>query len=96
MNTNEPTHTYDVLHSPLARITEFQLTLGGGTEVTIPCSGMSNHNDIAVLAAAIHHLIQRVADLEANREEHMRKVYPQLFPDLGVLSMTTEEKENDQ
>jgi hypothetical protein len=75
-------------------ITEFQLTLGGGTEVTIPCSGMSNHNDIAVLAAAIHHLIQRVADLEANREEHMRKVYPQLFPDLDGLSMTPEEKED--
>jgi hypothetical protein len=36
------------------------------------------------------------AGAEANREEHMRKVYPQLFPDLDGLSMTPEEKEEDQ
>ena len=95
MNTDEPTHTYDVLHSPPARITEFQLTLGDGTVVDVPCTEISHLDGITVLAAAIHHLIQRVADLEANREEHMRKVYPQLFPDLNGLSMTPAEKEED-
>tara|TARA_R110000851_G_scaffold223075_1_gene375968 strand:- start:260 stop:535 length:276 start_codon:yes stop_codon:yes gene_type:complete len=74
-------------------ITEFQLTLGDGTEVNIPCTEISHLDGITVLAAAIHHLIQRVADLEANRDEHMRKVYPQLFPDTGVWPMTPEEKE---
>jgi hypothetical protein len=84
MNTDED-HSID-LKPPL--ITEFQLTLGDGTEVTIPCSEVPNYNSIGVLAAAVHHLIQRVADLEANREEHMRKVYPQLFPDSGEWPMT--------
>jgi hypothetical protein len=80
--------------------TDFQLKLGDGTEVDIPCTEISHlactkgANGITVLAAAIHHLIQRVADLEANREEHMRKVYPQLFPDLNGLSMTPAAKED--
>jgi hypothetical protein len=48
------------------KITDFQLTLGDGSFVEIPCTEISigrSHN--AVLAAAIHHLIQRVAVLEA-------------------------------
>ena len=88
MNTDEPTPAYDVLHTPPARITEFQLNLADGTDVDIPCTEISHLDGITVLAAAIHHLIQRVADLEANREEHMRKVYPQLFPDSGEWPMT--------
>ena len=75
-------------------ITEFQLTLGDGTEVKIPCTEVYNLDGTTILAAAIHHLIQRVADLEAHREEHMRKVYPQLFPDLDGLSMTPAEKDD--
>jgi hypothetical protein len=74
-------------------ITEFQLTLGDGTVVDVPCTEISHLDGVTILAAAIHHLIQRVADLEANREEHMRKAYPQLFPDLNGLSMTPAEKE---
>jgi hypothetical protein len=65
---DEPTHTYDVLHSPPARITEFQLKLGDGTEVDIPCTEIFHLDGITVLAAAIHHLIQRVADLEAKEQ----------------------------
>ena len=66
---DEPTHTYDILHSPPARITEFQMKLGDGTEVTIPCSEISHQDATVVLAAAIHHLIQRVADLEAKEDK---------------------------
>ena len=93
---DETTHTYDVLHTPPERITDFQLTLVDGTVVDVPCTETSHLDGITVLAAAIHHLIQRVADLEANREEHMRKVYPQLFPDTGVWPTPPSEKEDDQ
>ena len=77
-------------------ITEFQLTLGDGTEVNIPCAEVYNLDGSTILAAAIHHLIQRVADLEAPREEYMRKVHPQLSPDLDGLSVTPVAKEDDQ
>ena len=49
-------------------IDEFQLQLADGSNVTIPCTAMNpNHAEgISVVAAALHHLIQRVACLESN------------------------------
>jgi hypothetical protein len=93
--TDKPTHTHDVFH-PLVMITDFQLTLGDGTVVDVPCTEISGLDGTTVLAAAIHHLIQRVAVLEDNRDEHMRKVYPQLFPDLDGLSMTQADEIRDK
>mgnify|MGYP000072761123 CR=1 FL=1 len=47
------------------KITEFQLKLGDGSTVTVPCTEIAHLEGTTVLAAAIHHLIQRVAALEA-------------------------------
>ena len=51
------------------KITEFQLTLGDGSTVPIPCTEVSHPYGTTVLAAAIHHLIQRVAVLEGKDNE---------------------------
>ena len=51
------------------KITEFQLELGDGSTVTVPCAEVSPLEGTTVLAAAIHHLIQRVAALEALNAE---------------------------
>jgi hypothetical protein len=46
-------------------ITEFLLMLGDGSTATVPCTEISHMEGTSVLAAALHHLIQRVAVLEA-------------------------------
>ena len=48
-------------------IDEFQLHLADGSSPIIPCTAMDpNHAEgISVVAAALHHLIQRVAYLES-------------------------------
>jgi hypothetical protein len=63
--TNGDTYTF----AEPQKITEFQLKLGDGSTVTVPCTEIANHGVNSVLAAAIHHLIQRVAALEAMNEE---------------------------
>tara|TARA_R110000824_G_scaffold3726_1_gene17675 strand:- start:225 stop:437 length:213 start_codon:yes stop_codon:yes gene_type:complete len=63
--TNGNTYT---LAEP-ATVTGFQLKLGDGSMVSVPCTEIVNHGINSVLAAAIHHLIQRVAALEAMNEE---------------------------
>tara|TARA_R110000823_G_C15753087_1_gene482089 strand:+ start:387 stop:620 length:234 start_codon:yes stop_codon:yes gene_type:complete len=60
LNTND---TYTIAKPQM--ITEFQLVLGDGSTVTVPCTEISRMEGTAVLAAALHHLIQRVAALEA-------------------------------
>jgi hypothetical protein len=60
LNTND-TYAFTETH----KITEFQLTLGDGSTVTVPCTEISHMEGTSVLAAALHHLIQRVAVLEA-------------------------------
>jgi hypothetical protein len=60
LNTND-TYAFTEAH----KITEFQLKLGDGSTVTVPCTEIAHLEGTTVLAAAIHHLIQRVAALEA-------------------------------
>jgi hypothetical protein len=60
LNTNS---TFSIAEP--TKITEFQLTLGDGSMVEIPCTEISHMEGTTVLAAALHHLIQRVAALEA-------------------------------
>tara|TARA_R110000796_G_scaffold63925_1_gene147884 strand:- start:284 stop:496 length:213 start_codon:yes stop_codon:yes gene_type:complete len=45
-------------------IDEFQLHLADGSSPTIPCTAINHAELISVVAAALHHLIQRVAYLE--------------------------------
>tara|TARA_R110000787_G_scaffold5079_2_gene18873 strand:+ start:132 stop:422 length:291 start_codon:yes stop_codon:yes gene_type:complete len=59
--TDTDTYTFAEAH----KITEFQLKLGDGSTVTVPCTEIDHLKGTTVLAAAIHHLIQRVAALEA-------------------------------
>jgi hypothetical protein len=51
----------------LITVTEFQLKLGDGSTVEIPCTEMkmTHFDGSTLLAGAIHHLIQRVAALES-------------------------------
>ena len=60
LNTND---TYAIAKPQM--ITEFQLVLGDGSTVTVPCTEIAHMEGTTVLAAALHHLIQRVAALEA-------------------------------
>tara|TARA_R110000822_G_scaffold274744_1_gene397033 strand:- start:1821 stop:2093 length:273 start_codon:yes stop_codon:yes gene_type:complete len=55
------TYTFAEAH----KITEFQLKLGDGSTVTVPCTEIAHLEGTTVLAAAIHHLIRRVEVLEA-------------------------------
>jgi hypothetical protein len=51
-------------------IVEFTLTLADGSSVKVPCTAINtygNNDATAILAASIHHLIQRVDALE-NKE----------------------------
>jgi hypothetical protein len=64
INTND-TYTF----AEAQKITEFQLKLGDGSTVTVPCTEVAHLEGTTVLAAAIHHLIQRVAALEALNAE---------------------------
>jgi hypothetical protein len=64
-DTDTATYTFAEAH----KITEFQLKLGDGSTVTVPCTEISDLEGTTVLAAAIHHLIQRVAALEALNAE---------------------------
>tara|TARA_R110000803_G_scaffold40304_4_gene86918 strand:+ start:303 stop:551 length:249 start_codon:yes stop_codon:yes gene_type:complete len=67
LNTINPNDTYTFAEAH--KITEFQLKLGDGSTVTVPCTEIADLEGTTVLAAAIHHLIQRVAALEAVNEE---------------------------
>ena len=60
LNTND-TYTF----AEAQKITQFLLMLGDGSTVTVPCTEIAQTGGTAVLAAAIHHLIQRVEVLEA-------------------------------
>ena len=66
LDTINPSDTYAIAEPH--KITEFQLTLGDGSTVSVPCTEISHLEGTTVLAAAIHHLIQRVAALEANQK----------------------------
>ena len=58
-------------------------------ELCEECTEVGTIDGTTVLAAAIHHLIRRVAALEDNRDE-------QLFPDLDGLSMTQADDMRDK
>ena len=58
-----------VLTTDLEPIVEFQLKLADGSTVTIPCTAITHLDGTTALAAALHHLIQRVAYLESNQKE---------------------------
>jgi hypothetical protein len=60
LNTND-TYTF----AKPQMITEFLLMLGDGSTVTVPCTEIPYMEGTSVLAAALHHLIQRVAVLES-------------------------------
>jgi hypothetical protein len=56
-------------------IVEFTLTLADGSSVKVPCTAVNtygNNDATAILAAAIHHLIQRVEALEAPNEKEIK------------------------
>tara|TARA_R110002167_G_scaffold233622_1_gene438842 strand:+ start:392 stop:616 length:225 start_codon:yes stop_codon:yes gene_type:complete len=46
-------------------IVDFQLQLADGSSVTVPCTAINNAEGTSVVAAALHHLIQRVDYLES-------------------------------
>jgi hypothetical protein len=62
------TFTNTHIMADLITVTDFQLKLGDGSTVTIPCTEMkmAHFDGSTLLAGAIHHLIQRVAALEAS------------------------------
>jgi hypothetical protein len=65
LNTINGGSTYTL--DDLITVTEFQLKLGDGSTVEIPCTEMKmmHFNGSTLVAGALHHLIQRVAALEA-------------------------------
>ena len=58
-----------VFTADLDPITEFHLHLADDSRVLIPCTAITHLEGTTVLAAAIHHLIQRVAYLESKLNE---------------------------
>jgi hypothetical protein len=63
--------TLTVFNAP-TEVVEFTLHLADGSEVKIPCTAIKQHplggDGSALVAAALHHLIQRVDALEATKD----------------------------
>ena len=55
-------------NNELAKVSFFTLILGDGSNVAVPCTEVSPDCSQTVLAAAIHHLTQRVVELEKSQE----------------------------
>jgi hypothetical protein len=94
------TETTRVIYSPNAPAIHIQNDAGDWAKIeydgTFTCS---NPDAVTELAELFWNHLATLGPLfgagaEANREEHMRKVYPQLFPDLNGLSMTPAEKDD--
>jgi hypothetical protein len=71
-STGEVTFTNTVQLAEYPLITNFELTLADGSVVSIPCTEILCSDSTGILAASIHHLIQRVAALEAQIKGQLR------------------------
>ena len=67
----DASRTITMLNEP-SEVVEFTLHLANGSEVKIPCTAIKQNplggDGSALVAAALHHLIQRVKALEATKE----------------------------